>query len=403
MSGVDGARIAEVVLGLDRWFDAMRVDWPTPGYGGPVVHWWNHCLAYRGAGLDWRYEGIVDGYLILWRRSGDPRWLDKAIRAGEDLVGGQRPDGHFAASLFELNPGTGGTPHEAACDVALLLLAKTLRERDDPRGALFLDAARRNLDGYWFGRLWHPPSATIRDREHFWGFVPNKAATFVEAVLLLAELLGTDEPVTRYAVPTGERILAMQVGGADPLLAGAIAQNRLDDRLVESYFPVYVARCVPPLLALAARTGETRFRDGALAAVGFLGRVRDGDGGFPQVLYPRGRRVRGPRWVAGAGDIVRALDTARGQGGAVDPTPTVGWVVRGARADGRIATAVGFGGIVPGLSRRDRFADELGVVGWCDKAFRALAPRADLAAPTREVATAAPSATTALIDRRVVR
>ncbi len=41
----------------------MRVDWPTPGYGGPVVHWWNHSLAYQGAGLDWRYEGIIDGYL----------------------------------------------------------------------------------------------------------------------------------------------------------------------------------------------------------------------------------------------------------------------------------------------------------------------------------------------------
>ena len=54
MSALDRGRITAAVLGLDRWFDAMRTTWPTPGYGGPVVHWWNHCLVYRGAGLDWR-------------------------------------------------------------------------------------------------------------------------------------------------------------------------------------------------------------------------------------------------------------------------------------------------------------------------------------------------------------
>jgi hypothetical protein len=91
----DATAVAEAVLGLDRWFDSMRVEWPTPGYGGAVVHWWNHCLSYRGAGLDWRYEGIMDGYLALWQRTRDRRWLAKAIRAGDDLVEGQRSDRHF--------------------------------------------------------------------------------------------------------------------------------------------------------------------------------------------------------------------------------------------------------------------------------------------------------------------
>ena len=42
MTGSCAGRVTATVLGLDRWFDAMRVDWPSPGYGGPVVHWWNH-------------------------------------------------------------------------------------------------------------------------------------------------------------------------------------------------------------------------------------------------------------------------------------------------------------------------------------------------------------------------
>ena len=76
-------RILQAVTGLDRWLETTRVTWPTPGYGGPVVHWWNHCLAYTGAGLDWRYEGIVGGYLTLWRATGVRGYLDKAVRAGE--------------------------------------------------------------------------------------------------------------------------------------------------------------------------------------------------------------------------------------------------------------------------------------------------------------------------------
>ena len=58
---VDQAAIMSAILGLDRWFESMRVEWPSPGYGGPVVHWWNHSMAYNGAGFDWRYEGIIQG------------------------------------------------------------------------------------------------------------------------------------------------------------------------------------------------------------------------------------------------------------------------------------------------------------------------------------------------------
>jgi len=375
VTAIDPAAVASAVLGLDRWFETMRGAWPRLGYGGPVVHWWNHCLTYRGTGLDWRYEGITAGYLTLWRRTGDRRWLDKAVRAGNDLVVGQRADGHFINSRFELNPGVGGTPHEAACDVALLLLAKELRglglaERP------YLEAARRNLEAFWLSRLWHAPSSTLWDAPGVPSFVPNKAATFVEAILLLRELTGDDSLVERYAIPTAERILAMQVRRPGDKLDGAIAQNRFGDRVVTSFFPLYIARCVPALVELAALTGETRFRDGALAAIAFIARVREPDGGLPQVLYPGGRSNRHPRWISGAGDVVRALAVARDLGADVDPAPTVAWLLRGVRPDGRIATAEGFGRIVPWITRRDRASDEIGVVGWCDKAFRALAPLA---------------------------
>lgn len=375
---VDRAFIAEAVVGLDRWFDSMRVEYPTPGYGGPVVHWWNHCLAYQGAGLDWRYEGIIVGYVTLWQRTGDQGWFDKACRAGDDLVNGQRSDGRFANSQFELNPGTGGTPHEAAADVGLLVLARASRSLNDSKAERFLACARRNFDQFLIAQLWHEASNELWDSPGTPSFVPNKAATFVEAVLLMAKLTADSSLISTYAIPTADHILAMQMDRPGDLLDGAIAQNRFSTRIVPSYFPLYIARCIPALVQMTAETGDPRFAAAARKAAAFVVRVREADGGLPQVLYPDGRQNRNPRWIAGAGDVVRALDLAAATGIEFDSGPTIDWILRGVRPDGHVATAQGFGRIVPILSRRDQFADELGVVGWADKAFRALAPYVDL-------------------------
>ena len=369
---VDQDAIVSAILGLDRWFDSLRVEWPTPGYGGPVVHWWNHCLGYQGTGLDWRYEGIIAGYLALWERTDQRVWLDKAVRAGKDLVNGQLPDGSFRNSRFELNPGIGGTPHEAAADVGLLMLADSITDHDAVVGDQLFRTARHNLESYWIEQLWHESTATLWDDPGLPSFVPNKAATFVDAILILAKKSANDDLVERFVLPTVKNILDMQVADPTSPLDGAIAQNRFGNTIIEAYFPLYIARCIPPLLAASGLTGDPQERSGALRAVRFLERVRDPDGGFPQVIYRKGKMNRYPRWIAGAGDIVRAFVTANEYGAEVDPIPTINWILSGVRLDGHIATASGFRRVVPWVSRRDRHADEIGVVGWCDKAFRAL-------------------------------
>ena len=72
----DSARISTVVVSLEAWLETMRGE---GGYGGPVAHWWGQCLLYTGPGLDWRYEVIITGYLSLWGRTGEPRWLEKPL------------------------------------------------------------------------------------------------------------------------------------------------------------------------------------------------------------------------------------------------------------------------------------------------------------------------------------
>jgi hypothetical protein len=80
-------------------------------------------------------------------------------------------------------------------------------------------------------------------------------------------------------------------------------------------------------------------------------------------------------------------------GEEIDIWPTVDWVLRGVRPDGRIVAAEGFGRIVPVFTSSEHLADELGVVGWVDKGFRALAA---LAGPDR-VASSGPTVSQSIL------
>jgi hypothetical protein len=358
--------LSEVVNGLDRWLESMR---QPGGYGGPVAHWWDDCLDYTSAGLDWRYEGILFGYLNLWARTANPVWLEKARRAGDDLIAGQLPSGNYRNSQFELNPGTGGTPHEAACDLGLLKLAETLRNMDEPAWEGYFQTAETNLKKFYLRRLWDQEAGYFRDDAVARCFVPNKSATLTEALFAYARLSRQADWVEQYALPTLQAVLDHQVVGGE--LDGAIYQNSFGSRKVAKFFPYYIARCIPGLLEGSTWSGEERFAEGVRRAASFILRWRYTDGSFPQVVYPSGRVNRYPQWVAAIGDILRALDLARNTGIEYDPEPSLRWLLAGLRPDGAFRTALGFDRATPGGSPKDP-RDDLAVVGWNDKVFRYL-------------------------------
>jgi len=364
-------RAGQAVAALDAWLETMRA---PGGYGGPVAHWWQQSLLYTGAGRDWRYEGIVAGYLALWERTGDEQWLAKARRAGDDLVASQLPGGNYAASAFEINPATAGTPHEAACDIALLLLAFALRRAGRRGWEGYAEAARRNIEQFYVARLWDAEARSFRDSPERPSFVPNKAATLCEALFLLAELGGESVWVERYALPTLDRVLAHQVHGGR--LDGAIAQNSIGPQVVTKYFPIYIARCVPALLRAFTQTAQARFLDAAMAAMRFVLALADDHGALPTAVYPDGRAARWPSWIAPLGDVLRAATALRPYGLVADVAPIEARLIAGQLPSGGIRTAEGFARQAGGLTPLPDFRDLLPVAGWCDKAFRYLAGQA---------------------------
>jgi hypothetical protein len=357
------------ILQLERWLTTMR---GAQGYGGPVVHWWRHCWQYAGAGLDWRYEGIIIGYVNLFRHTQQHRWLHKACAAADDLIMQQGNKGNWPNSGFELNPISGGTPHEFAAAHGLLVLAELLREQSDPQWQKYLASARRNLLGYGINQLWDKEAGYVRDHPYIRSFVPNKGATFAEGLFLLSKLTGDEQYARCYGLPIIEAILAHQV--QEGPMVGAIAQNSFGVRVIAKYFPYYIARCVPALVAAYEFARDERYLAAALQAIGFVLRWREDDGSLPQVIYPDGRINRYPQWVAATGDLLIAMQLLVPYGAKFEREPSERWLCNGIKANGAVATAHGFA-----RQRNQRLPvglpalhDSVPVCGWVDKAFRYL-------------------------------
>lgn len=361
--------MVQAVSRLATWLTAMRA---PDGYSGPVAHWWQQSLQYTGAGFDWRYEGIITGYLHLYHATHNPHWLQRATHAADDIVQAQLPDARLPNSSFEQNPYPSGTPHEAAAMLALLRLAHTLHQQSDLRWQTYLAVAGRNLWQQQIARLWDARARAFRDALDVPSFVPNKAATLAQALLLLAQLTHDEQLITHYALPTLDTVLAHQVqGGA---LDGAIYQNSFGQRRVPKFFPYYIARCIPALLAGYAVSGVPRYLAGAQRALDFVLRWRNPDGSLPQVIYAGGRVNRYPCWIAATGDIIMAIQALQPYGSTADPDPTLHWLLQGQLPTGGFRTAHGFAAHITQRTPSDlpEFRDLLPVCGWNDKAFACL-------------------------------
>ncbi len=144
--------------------------------------------------------------------------------------------------------------------------------------------------------------------------------------------------------------------------------------MVHKFFPLYIARCVPGLVAGHLHSGQERFLDAAGRAIAFVLHCLCEDGSFPQVIYPGERINRYPQWVAGVADILRVMRLLQPYGLDVDLNSSLEWLLRGQEPTGGFRTARGFAsqasqrqpGTVP------EFRDILPVCGWNDKAWRYL-------------------------------
>ena len=359
-------RVTRAMLRLDDWFETMR---QPEGYGGPVVHWWRHSLRYTGAAVDWRYEGILAGYARLAQSQNEWRWRDRLSRAMEDVRRSQTPEGSYRASRFEQNPGTHGTPHEAAASLGLLLALRSGRDDDWVR-----DVVGRNVD-HLIAMYWDDGRKTFNDHPTQVGFVPNKLATLAETLIEWGMLVENEDYWVK-AKAALDTVLRYQVNEGQWI--GAVHQYAPKGQEGDGrFFPYYNARCVPALLKAAQVFSNPAYREAAEAILGFLDKSMLVNGSWPQVVYASGQVADGPRWVAGSADVLRAYWLS----GRKVPERSFLRLLHGQMLSGAFSVAEGFAGfrVVPA------WYDVMPVTGWNDKVLRFFAEwLGDRPLPVRE-------------------
>jgi hypothetical protein len=349
--------IAQTIANLDAWLETMR---QPGGYGGPVAHWWQNRFQYTGPGLDWRYEGILIGYTTLYEKTKDATWCQRLNTAAEDLMNGQLPDGSYRASRFEINPGTLGTPHEAAATLGLLTALPHLQDK-----ARALNTAKCNLDNL-IDKLWDGKG--FNDRPKGKERVPNKLATLAQTLITYAEASG-DEQYLLYAKACLDDVLRYQeqtgrYKGAVHQYAPGIRQG--DGR----FFPYYNARCIPPLVLGKKVFNDTQYLQSARDILNFIKNSMHSDGSWSQIIYSNGRSAEWPRWIAGTADILLAfglLDEAL-------PEVSFGRLINSQAESGSFPTAHGFTSQINQHlpPKALDYRDAIPVVGWNDKCLRFL-------------------------------
>jgi len=162
------------------------------GYGGPVAHYWSESLHYIWPAVDWRYQGLIEGFVSLYKKTGQKKFLNEAAKCGDFILSGTKSDGSFLNDHFEDNPSFGrrSLVHDAAVDIGLLKLAFLLREKKYSYKK-YLFAAMNNLENVLFPYFFDKEEKTFRQyeigtyylKENL--FVPNKICTAIELLLIL--------------------------------------------------------------------------------------------------------------------------------------------------------------------------------------------------------------------------
>jgi hypothetical protein len=378
---------ASALGALEGWLESLHGE---GGYYGPVVGMRGAAMTWCGPAHDWRWEGLLDGWVARHRHTADPACLAPIDQAFRDLQAAQLADGSFLNSYFEHNPMEGGMPHEPAVMAAVLRAGRYLRERgrEWPDGTASM--LERFVEKRLLKALWNKTLRTFNTwpQSDFEIYSPPALASIVETLIEYAHLTGMEERWTPYIAGTAESLLKSQF--RDGPLAGALPVSSTDRT---SASPYLAARCLPALMLLHHRSGDGRFADAGDRLADFVKRGFQAGGGIACLAFA-GRPDRiAPLYTGATAGALSAL-TRTGRMDEALWKRQFSWLLALQSDTGGFDTAVGYGTDLPRRTPPD-WRDALPVCGWAAHIFALLANRVLAPAPGKK--------TDAGVVRRAVR
>ncbi len=350
---------------LEGWLATMG---GSAGYYGPVVGLRGVSMAWCGIGYDWRWEGLLDGWTTLHRRTKDPVHLDRMDAALNALTSAQLANGTFCNSYFENNPFEGGMPYEPALMAAVLRTLSYMREIAHPWPVGTAEMVERFVEERLIKELWNKVLKTFNNwmQSDFERYSPPAVAAIVEILCDYAKLTDSAERLAPYIVGAANSLLACQF--RDGPRMGALPLSNQEGSDVS---PCMAARALPAFARLQQQTGDARFATAGDALERFVRNSFLPDGGIAVMAFAHRSTRLAPLFVGATADTLRSFERA-GRYDATLMRTQIPWLLSHQTASGGFDTAVGFED-GRGSKRLPDWRDVIPVCGWTDKIYGLLA------------------------------
>lgn len=281
------------------------------GVYGPVVHRCDLKRMFSIHDTPWTQQGVIEGLLHLYRRSGKDYWLSQAVRLADAQCERQEASGRYRWAGHE-DDRFSSLVHNALADCALIDVADVLKDSEDPdRANRYLSVARKNLNSYIIQQLYCPelegfsmnPIDYYANRNRF---IVNMNSVAIEAMAKLdMQLESTEYASLVYIV--SQKIFSLQ--SQEGLCKGSLPYSHIQ---LNSHIPLYSALALRSLPALAEYQSSASLKALASGTLSFLDHMKDEK---TELWFHKAQDeliFRYPIFVAGAGMICNGiLDASR--------------------------------------------------------------------------------------------
>ncbi|GAG72192.1 unnamed protein product, partial [marine sediment metagenome] len=320
--------------------------WKTKegAYNGYVIHRHDLKRMFKIHDTPWSQGPIINGYLNLYQKTKDNKWLQEAIQAADLQCKRLHKTGKYIYAGFE-DDRFSSLVHNSLANCALLDLAKVLiDEGDDEKAQKYLETIKENIDRYIIGVLWDEEFGAFKFSEIDYytpdiiRFVVNMNSAAVESLIKLSNLTG-EKKYQDYAIRVGEWMLTEQIKSSD-LENGGINYSQVQPRVLISIYTALTMRSLDDLYYL---TKDQRYLEMMRNAANHLINLIDPETKLFFYAIINGEIVKYPQFIAGAGIILKALDDAENLiGEKFDYQNTLNAVLKRQLPNGGFSNFVGY-------------------------------------------------------------